>query len=106
MRCRRAVAVLATVGAVVMLGAPAALAQDLQIQVLSTRADLVSGGVALTQVALPAGTDPSTVKVSLNGSDVTSQFAERRGGQFEGLLSGLVEGSNTSTTPRCGAGWP
>ncbi len=97
LHCRRVVTVLAAVLATAALVAPAALAQSLQIQVLSTRADLVSGGVALTEVQLPAGTDPSAVKVSLNGTDVTSQFAQRPNGQFEGLLSGLVNGSNTVT---------
>jgi hypothetical protein len=79
------------------VAAPAALAQGLRIEVLSTRANLVSGGVALTQVQLPAGTDPSTVTVGLNGSNVTNQFAQRPNGAFEGLLSGLVVGSNTVT---------
>jgi len=77
--------------------APAASAQSLQINVLSTRADLVSGGQALTSIDLPAGTDPATVTVSLNGSDVSSQFAQRPNGQFEGLLTGLADGSNTLT---------
>jgi uncharacterized tannase-like protein DUF6351 len=96
----RVVAVLAALGVAIGVpatGAPAAMAQGLQIDVLSTRADLVSGGQALTSIGLPAGTDPSTVKVALNGSDVTGQFAERANGQFEGLLSGLVNGSNTVT---------
>jgi len=73
------------------------VAQTVQINVLSTRANLVSGGQALTSIELPAGTDPSSVAVSLNGSDVSSQFAERSNGQFEGLLSGLANGSNTLT---------
>jgi hypothetical protein len=97
LHCRRAVAVLAVVMASTALAAPAALAQSLQIRVLSTRADLVSGGQALTAVQLPAGTNPSTVKVSLNGNDVTGQFAERPNGQFEGLLTGLANGANTVT---------
>lgn len=94
---RRLITGLATVGAVMALSAPAALAQSFQVQVLSTRANLVSGGNALTQIELPAGTDPATVKVTLNGADVTSQFAERPNGEFEGLLSGLAIGSNTVT---------
>jgi hypothetical protein len=96
----RVVSVLAALGVAVGVlasGASAAVAQGLKINVLSTRADLVSGGQALTSVGLPAGTDPSSVKVLLNGSDVTSQFALRPNGQFEGLLSGLTDGSNTVT---------
>jgi Tannase-like family of unknown function (DUF6351) len=97
---RRVVTVLVAVLAVTALtgaAAAAAATQPLQIDVLSTRADLVSGGQALTAIQLPAGTDPSTVKVSLNGGDVTSQFAERPNGEFEGLLSGLVNGLNSVT---------
>jgi hypothetical protein len=85
--------------ATIVLGCVAAnaTADAFQVQVLSTRADLVSGGQALTRIALPAGTDPSTVTVSLNGSDVTRQFALRADGEFEGLLSGMVNGTNTVT---------
>jgi hypothetical protein len=92
---KRVVTVLAAVIAAIGVLAPAALAQGLQINVLSTRADLVSGGQALTSIGLPDGTDPSSVAVTLNGQDVTGQFAPRPNGQFEGLLSGLVNGSNT-----------
>ncbi len=91
---------LTAVGVIVVLagGAPsAASAQSLQINVLSTRADLVSGGQALTSIDLPAGTDSATVAVKLNGRNVTSQFAKRPNGEFEGLLSGLVNGSNRVT---------
>jgi hypothetical protein len=99
----RVLSLLAAVGAVLTLiavdAAPPALAQGngLQIQVLSTRADLVSGGQALTAVALPAGTNPGSVLVDLNGHDVTAQFAERPDGRYEGLLAGLVNGANTVT---------
>ena len=64
------------------------------IKVLSTRADLVSGGEALTQIVLPSGTSPSTVRVTLNGQDVSSQFALRANGKFEALLTGLAIGRN------------
>ena len=45
------------------------------IDVLSNRADLVSGGDALVAVRLAAGADPATVRVNLNGTDITSTFA-------------------------------
>src|SRR5204863_3423144 len=60
----------------------------------SNRADLVSGGDALVQVALPARIDPSSVRVSLNGSDVTSAFAVRSNGDYEGVVTGLSDGAN------------
>jgi hypothetical protein len=94
------VSVLTIIGAVIGLAAgaaPAATAAGLQVNVLSSRADLVSGGQALTSIGLPAGTDPATVKVVLNGTDVTGQFAERANGAFEAVLTGLADGSNTLT---------
>ena len=77
--------------------ASASAAPGLQINVLSTRADLVSGGQVLASIGLPRGADPSTVTVTLNGANVTSEFAERANGEFEGLLGGLVNGPNTVT---------
>jgi hypothetical protein len=65
-----------------------------QIVVLSNRADLVSGGDALVLVVLPARVDPSSVRVSLNGSDVTRAFAVRPNGRYEGLVTGLTVGDN------------
>jgi hypothetical protein len=103
----KVVSVLAALGVaigVLATSALAATAQGLQINVLSTRADLVSGSQALTSIDLPVGTDPTTVTVTLNGNDVTGQFAERPNGQFEGLLSGLVNGSNTVTATLPGGG--
>jgi hypothetical protein len=77
----------------------------LEINVLSNRADLVSGGNALVQVVLPAGEDPAAVQVALNGEDVTSAFAVRPNGQFAGVVTGLVIGANelTATGPSGGA---
>jgi hypothetical protein len=67
------------------------------IKVLSNRADLISGGDALVQVVLPAGTDPATVKVDVNGRDVTSAFAVRPNGSYLGLVTGLAVGQNVLT---------
>ena len=45
-------------------------ANDLvQIKVLSARADLVSGGEALTQIVLPPGVNPSSVRLDVSGQD-------------------------------------
>jgi hypothetical protein len=54
--------------------------------VLSTRADLVSGGAALVGVFLPKGTDPSRVRVTLAGKDITGEFGA---GRLAGLLKGV-----------------
>ena len=61
---------------------------------LSNRSDLVSGGDALVQVVLPNRVDPSTVRVSLDGNDVTSTFAVRPNGAYEGVVTGLANGAN------------
>jgi Tannase-like family of unknown function (DUF6351) len=74
-------------------GIPAA--DLIQIKVLSTRADLVSGNEALVALVLPPGAPPSDVRVTLGGRDVTSQFAMRPNGKFEALLTGLTPGPNT-----------
>ena len=67
------------------------------IQVLSNRADLISGGDALVQVTLPAGVTASAVSVDLNGLDVTPKFATSADGRYMGLVSGLVLGVNRVT---------
>ena len=101
---RRAVLLAAAV--VGLISAPGALAKTLagpppggngglpQIVVLSNRADLVSGGDALVQIVLPGRVDPSTVRVSLRRPDVTSAFAVRPDGRYEGLVTGLAVGEN------------
>src|SRR3954453_16153011 len=77
--------------------AAAADSSQLRIQVLSNRADLVSGRNALVAVDLPAGVSPSTVKMRLGPRNVTSAFAQRPNGRFEGLVTGLADGPNVLT---------
>jgi hypothetical protein len=64
-----------------------------EIRVLSNRADLVSGGQALVAVDT-GGTNPAILRVELNGDDITDAFAVRPNGRYEGLVTGLVEGTN------------
>lgn len=66
----------------------------MSITVLSGRADLVSGGSALIRVNLANPADASNVKVVVDGHDVSSDFALRADGGFEGLVTGLALGSN------------
>jgi uncharacterized tannase-like protein DUF6351 len=68
-----------------------------RILVLSDRADLISGGDALVEIVLPARTSPSSVKVSVGRRAVTSEFALRPNGDFEGLVTGLMVGRNVLT---------
>ena len=78
-------------------GAPASdQGGQLKLAVLSSRAELVSGGDALLRVQVPAGIDLSRVSVLSNGTDVTSQLkADAEAGGLMGVVSGLKVGSNT-----------
>ncbi len=78
---------LALAGAVVVVLTPAAAAADddllsgnrLRIEVLSSRADQVSGGDALVRVSLGYRVDADDVRVTLNGADVTDALDPRPG---------------------------
>ena len=83
---------LATTGA-----GPAVGADEPAIEILSNRADLISGGNALVEVVLPDGTDPTQVAIDVDGVDVTEAFAVRPDGRFLGLVTELAEGSNALT---------
>jgi Tannase-like family of unknown function (DUF6351) len=80
--------------------APAAPPSQLSgttLSVLSTRADMVSGGEALMQVGLPFGAVLSNLKVKVGTTDVTSAFTTRADGSTVGLVTGLANGANTVT---------
>jgi hypothetical protein len=66
----------------------------LRVAIVSSRADLVSGGEALATMTLPTGASASTLQVSLNGHDVSRSFARRSNGAVEGVLTGLRVGRN------------
>jgi hypothetical protein len=104
-RAVSALAVLVTLAAVApatattLAGGPSAAAsapdrQTLAIKTLSVRADLVSGPQVLTRILLPHGASADGMRVSLNGRDVTDEFAMRADHQVEGLLTGMRLGSN------------
>lgn len=76
------------------LGLTAAPAQAVDIEVLSSRADLTSGGDALVRIG---GADPAKLKVDLAGKDVTRQFAARANGNVEALLTGIGDGRQVLT---------
>jgi hypothetical protein len=68
--------------------------KQLTVHVLSNRADLISGPEALVAVSLPTGVSPGSVRVTLNRANVSSEFAMRPNGSFEGLLRPLKLGAN------------
>lgn len=76
---------------------------SISIEVLGNRADLVSGGDALVDIAIPAGADLSKLRVSVDGRDVTADFARRPNGRVQGLLEGLDLGDNVVTARLQGA---
>ncbi len=96
----------AAVVVLLILGLPAGAVADpgaganaagVRIQVLSNRADLISGGDALVRVALPPRKDASGVRVSVGGRDVTAAFSPQFDGSLLGVVTGLVVGPNVVT---------
>ena len=73
-------------------------ADSLRLRVLSSRADMISGGDALVRVELPAGVASADVKLAVNGADATKQLkADASGRSLTALVTGLTNGSNTLT---------
>src|SRR5947208_5355282 len=83
--------------AVLASSAFASSAAPVSIRVLSNRADLISGGDALVALDLPPVASARNVRVTVGGRDVTSAFAVRANGRYEGLVSGLALGRNVLT---------
>ncbi|GAA4558266.1 DUF6351 family protein [Planotetraspora kaengkrachanensis] len=76
---------------------------DLQITVLSSRPDQVSGGDALVQVQVPDDVSPQRVRIRLNGAEVTRDFSageQRR--TLVGLVDGMRAGANVLTAETTG----
>jgi hypothetical protein len=67
----------------------------LEVRTLSSRSEFVSGGDALVEVRVPAGTQPHELVLTLNDKDVTSSLSlDRTRGSFVGLIKELRLGSN------------
>jgi uncharacterized tannase-like protein DUF6351 len=96
--CRTAITAL-TVGVLAGFSTSNAFAQTapkLEIRILSSRPDLVSGGDALVEVKVPAGISLGQITLTLNGKDVTSQVrANPETGSLRGVVGGMVPGDNT-----------
>ena len=90
-----AVLAMAVVPAFVAMNSVRA-ADGLQLRVLSSRPDMVSGGDALVRVELPAGMAARDVKLTVNGADATAKLkADASGRALTGLVTGLTMGPNT-----------
>jgi hypothetical protein len=90
------------VGLLIAGAAQAATASTLKITVLSNRADLISGGDALVEIRANAKTDLRTVKVDVDGRDVTDAFALLPDRRLVGRVDGLAIGPNVLTARRPG----
>lgn len=95
----RPLRILGGIGVAILLAANAGRAADgLQLRVLSSRPDMVTGGDALVRVELPAGVTAADVKLTVNGADATKQLkADAAGRSLTGLVTGLNNGSNALT---------
>lgn len=68
----------------------------LDLKIVSSRPDMVSGGNALVRVDTPTGAVERLIEVKANGRDVTSAFQrDPAGGGLLGVVSGLRDGDNT-----------
>lgn len=87
--------VLATLLAITALpvGGAHAGTGDLSINVVSSRADMVSEGSALVTVSVPVGVPASTIKVTINDVDATAKFL-LDGEKLIGLVDGMAIGRN------------
>jgi len=70
----------------VALGVAVSAAEDMALRVVSGRPDMVTGGTALVEIAVPA---LHSIHVTLNGRELTKAF---RPGRIAGTLLGRVEG--------------
>src|SRR5882757_1201238 len=66
----------------------------LGIQVLSNRADLISGGDAYLEITEPPGRRAEGVRVLLDGQDISQTFARRDNGRILGVVQGMSDGTH------------
>src|SRR5580693_6989349 len=70
--------------------------QKFHITVLSSRPEMVSGGDALVQIAVPLDWPLDQAMIRLNGQDVSAMFhSDAAGHVLRGLVTGLKVGENT-----------
>ena len=77
--------------------APAAGAADVRIDVISGRANIVSGDDARVAIKVRRGVSARGLRVTLGKRNVSKSFARRANGRIEGLLEGLPSGSRRLT---------
>jgi hypothetical protein len=97
-------AIAGVIGVSVMASMSAVGAADgLQIRVVSSRPDMVTGGDALVRVDLPAGASGADLHLLVNGKEQTSVLKADAGGRsLTGLVTGLTLGANTLSATGAG----
>lgn len=80
---------------------PKPVPEPLEIRVLSNRADLLSDGDALVEIA---GATPDRLAADLDGVDVSAVFARRANGRTMGRLENLPLGASVLTVRQKGRG--
>jgi len=81
--------------------------QSASLDILSSKAEYVSGGSALIKAKLPQGAAGQGFTVMAGKTDVTSAFVPVADGEYVGLVKGLADGQNTIViTPAKGAARP
>jgi Tannase-like family of unknown function (DUF6351) len=69
--------------------------KKLRVAVLSSHAEMVTGGDALIRIDVPRAVPMENIKVLLNGTDVTSKFVrDDQARTITGVVDGLVIGEN------------
>lgn len=93
-RCRLASAALLSLALAACGGDGGPAASQVSLSVLSSRADMASGGSALVGVNLPENVAASAVKLTVNGTAVTTALKISADGGYEVLIDGLKVGAN------------
>ena len=97
-----AVSIALGVGACIVRGDDAAEG-TYELQVLSGRADMVTGGDALVAVHAGPDADLSELRVTLDGSDVTAAFRPAPAGGLVGLVDGVTGSAELALADAGGA---
>lgn len=77
-----------------LLGRNSNDSSSMSIEVLSNRADLLSGGDAYLKLLTVEGDNLLGLSVDIDGRDVTDAFARRANGEVLGVITGLRTGRN------------
>ena len=98
-------AALATCAALASPSLLAATTHNFTIEVLSSRADTITGGDTLLRIEVPQVVPMNKVTVTLNGADITAQFVPNSVGRsMTGLITGLVNDDNDLVVDSNGQG--